>query len=60
MQLLSQHQTTHGPASIMAMKKEKLFIVKTLTNNVLEAREMSKISFEKKLVTQMNSSSLIL
>ena len=52
--VVSTPDHTHGPASIMAMKKGKaIYCQKPLTNNVLEAREMSKISFRKKLVTQM-------
>tara|TARA_B100000575_G_scaffold170076_1_gene136082 strand:- start:1221 stop:2567 length:1347 start_codon:yes stop_codon:yes gene_type:complete len=52
--IISTPDHTHGPASIMAMKKGKaIYCQKPLTNNVLEAREMSKISIQKKLVTQM-------
>ena len=47
--VISTPDHTHGPASIMAMKKGKaIYCQKPLTNNVLEAREMSKISFRKK------------
>ena len=52
--VISTPDHTHGPASIMAMKKGKaIYCQKPLTNNVIEAREMSKISSQKKLVTQM-------
>ena len=52
--VISTPDHTHGPASIMAMKKGKaIYCQKPLTNNVIDAREMSKISSEKKLVTQM-------
>ena len=52
--VISTPDHTHGPASIMAMKKGKaIYCQKPLTNNVIDAREMSKISSQKKLVTQM-------
>ena len=52
--VISTPDHTHGPASIMAMKKGKaIYCQKPLTNNIIDAREMSKISFEKRLVTQM-------
>ena len=52
--VISTPDHTHGPASIMAMEKGKaIYCQKPLTNNVIDAREMSKISTQKKLVTQM-------
>ena len=52
--VISTPDHTHGPASIMAMEKGKaIYCQKPLTNNVIDAREMSKISSQKKLVTQM-------
>lgn len=52
--VISTPDHTHGPASIMALKKGKaIYCQKPLTNNVIDAREMSKISSQKKLVTQM-------
>ena len=52
--VISTPDHTHGPASIMALKKRKaIYCQKPLTNNVIDAREMSKISSQKKLVTQM-------
>ena len=52
--VISTPDHTHGPASIMAMKKGKaIYCQKPLTNNVIDAREMSNISSQKKLVTQM-------
>ena len=52
--VISTPDHTHGPASMMAMEKGKaIYCQKPLTNNVLEAREMSNISSQKKLVTQM-------
>jgi predicted dehydrogenase len=52
--VISTPDHSHGPASIMAMEKGKaIYCQKPLTNNVIDAREMSKISSQKKLVTQM-------
>lgn len=52
--IVSAPDHTHAPASILAMNMGKpVYCQKPLTHHVSEARAMSKLAKEKKLVTQM-------
>jgi len=52
--IVSTPDHTHAPASILAMNMSKsVYCQKPLTHHVSEARAMSKLAKEKKLVTQM-------
>ncbi|MDA0195577.1 MAG: Gfo/Idh/MocA family oxidoreductase [Bacteroidetes bacterium] len=52
--VVSTPDHTHAPASMMAMENNKpVYCQKPLTHHVSEARAMSKIAEERKLVTQM-------
>ncbi|MFT5386005.1 MAG: putative dehydrogenase, partial [Saprospiraceae bacterium] len=52
--IVSTPDHTHAPASMLAMNMDKaVYCQKPLTHHVTEARAMSKLAKDKKLVTQM-------